>query len=107
MIVCSVFHVEGLAMNELFSDFSKPRYLIIGTCCHTKIVQGKTLAFVLPILESLTNGPAKASRKTGYGRPPSVLVLLPTRELASQVYQCGLLLHFALFFGASLFLLSF
>lgn len=48
--------------------------------------QGKTLAFVLPILESLTNGPAKASRKTGYGRPPSVLVLLPTRELAKQVF---------------------
>ncbi|KAK4403547.1 DEAD-box ATP-dependent RNA helicase 7 [Sesamum angolense] len=47
---------------------------------------GKTLAFVLPILESLTNGPAKASRKTGYGRAPSVLVLLPTRELATQVF---------------------
>ncbi|GMY17428.1 DEAD-box ATP-dependent RNA helicase 7-like [Fagus crenata] len=47
--------------------------------------QGKTLAFVLPILESLTNGPAKASRKTGYGKAPSVLVLLPTRELANQV----------------------
>lgn len=47
--------------------------------------QGKTLAFVLPILESLTNGPTKASRKTGYGRTPSVLVLLPTRELATQV----------------------
>ncbi|KAG5533729.1 hypothetical protein RHGRI_027796 [Rhododendron griersonianum] len=47
--------------------------------------QGKTLAFVLPILESLTNGPAKAARKTGYGRVPSVLVLLPTRELAKQV----------------------
>ncbi|XP_011041667.1 PREDICTED: DEAD-box ATP-dependent RNA helicase 7-like [Populus euphratica] len=49
--------------------------------------QGKTLAFVLPILESLVNGPAKASRKTGYGRPPSVLVLLPTRELATQVFD--------------------
>ncbi|KAJ9164102.1 hypothetical protein P3X46_023716 [Hevea brasiliensis] len=49
--------------------------------------QGKTLAFVLPILESLTNGPANASRKTGNGRPPSVLVLLPTRELACQVYN--------------------
>ncbi|XP_038971529.1 DEAD-box ATP-dependent RNA helicase 7-like [Phoenix dactylifera] len=48
--------------------------------------QGKTLAFVLPILESLTNGKYKAARKTGYGRPPSVLVLLPTRELANQVY---------------------
>ncbi|XXG70403.1 hypothetical protein AAC387_Pa06g3173 [Persea americana] len=48
--------------------------------------QGKTLAFVLPILESLTNGHAKESRKMGYGRPPSVLVLLPTRELATQVH---------------------
>ncbi|XP_073306090.1 DEAD-box ATP-dependent RNA helicase 7-like isoform X2 [Primulina huaijiensis] len=49
--------------------------------------QGKTLAFVLPMLESLTSGPAKASRKTGYGRAPSVLVLLPTRELATQVFS--------------------
>uniref|UniRef100_A0A1J3I4D4 RNA helicase n=1 Tax=Noccaea caerulescens TaxID=107243 RepID=A0A1J3I4D4_NOCCA len=48
--------------------------------------QGKTLAFVLPILESLINGPAKSKRKNGYGRPPSVLVLLPTRELAKQVF---------------------
>ncbi|PSS33128.1 DEAD-box ATP-dependent RNA helicase [Actinidia chinensis var. chinensis] len=48
--------------------------------------QGKTLAFVLPILESLTCGPAKAAKKTGYGRSPSVLVLLPTRELATQVF---------------------
>ncbi|PPD94242.1 hypothetical protein GOBAR_DD08718 [Gossypium barbadense] len=49
--------------------------------------QGKTLAFVLPILESLTNGTVKASRKNGYGRAPSVLVLLPTRELAKQVFE--------------------
>uniref|UniRef100_A0A0E0M3I9 DEAD-box ATP-dependent RNA helicase 7 n=1 Tax=Oryza punctata TaxID=4537 RepID=A0A0E0M3I9_ORYPU len=48
--------------------------------------QGKTLAFVLPILESLVNGTHKASRRTDYGRPPSVLVLLPTRELAKQVH---------------------
>ncbi|KAL8167666.1 hypothetical protein V2J09_009165 [Rumex salicifolius] len=48
--------------------------------------QGKTLAFVLPILESLVNGRTKTLRKTGYGRPPSVLVLLPTRELACQVF---------------------
>lgn len=54
-------------------------------------LQGKTLAFVLPILESLTNGPTKALRKTGYGRAPSVLVLLPTRELALQVYIISLL----------------
>ncbi|KAJ6824976.1 DEAD-box ATP-dependent RNA helicase 7-like [Iris pallida] len=48
--------------------------------------QGKTLAFVLPILEALTSGHLKSSLKTGYGRTPSVLVLLPTRELAKQVH---------------------
>nr|XP_017218730.1 PREDICTED: DEAD-box ATP-dependent RNA helicase 7-like isoform X1 [Daucus carota subsp. sativus]XP_017218731.1 PREDICTED: DEAD-box ATP-dependent RNA helicase 7-like isoform X1 [Daucus carota subsp. sativus]XP_017218732.1 PREDICTED: DEAD-box ATP-dependent RNA helicase 7-like isoform X1 [Daucus carota subsp. sativus]XP_017218734.1 PREDICTED: DEAD-box ATP-dependent RNA helicase 7-like isoform X1 [Daucus carota subsp. sativus]XP_017218735.1 PREDICTED: DEAD-box ATP-dependent RNA helicase 7-like is len=47
--------------------------------------QGKTLAFVLPILESLTNGALKTYRKTGYGRSLSVLVLLPTKELSTQV----------------------
>ncbi|KAL3748300.1 hypothetical protein ACJRO7_009523 [Eucalyptus globulus] len=45
-----------------------------------------TLAFVLLILESLTNGPAKTSRKIGYSRPPSALVLLP-RELAKQMFS--------------------
>ncbi|XVF50720.1 hypothetical protein PTKIN_Ptkin04bG0125200 [Pterospermum kingtungense] len=49
--------------------------------------QCKTLAFVLPIIESLTNGPAKTSRKTGYGQAPSVLVLLPTRERGKQVFE--------------------
>ncbi|KAL3753250.1 hypothetical protein ACJRO7_000618 [Eucalyptus globulus] len=53
----------------------------------TDLVCCKTLAFVLPILESLTNGPTKTSRKTGCGRPPSVLVLLPTRELVKQVFS--------------------
>ncbi|XP_057528268.1 DEAD-box ATP-dependent RNA helicase 7 [Amaranthus tricolor] len=48
--------------------------------------QGKTLAFVLPILESLVNGRTKTLKNSGYGRSPSVLVLLPTRELATQVY---------------------
>ena len=47
--------------------------------------QGKTLAFVLPILESLINGQNKELGKKMYGRIPSVLVLLPTRELANQV----------------------
>ncbi|KAJ0466162.1 putative RNA helicase [Helianthus annuus] len=51
-----------------------------------KTGQGKTLAFILPILESLTSGTEKLSRKTGYGRSPTILVLLPTRELAKQVF---------------------
>lgn len=48
--------------------------------------QGKTLAFVLPIIESLVNGRTKDLKRSGYGRLPSVLVLLPTRELATQVF---------------------
>lgn len=48
---------------------------------------GKTLAFVLPIIERLaaaTGGSAGAARRP-YGRAPSVVVLAPTRELAKQV----------------------
>lgn len=44
---------------------------------------GKTLAFVLPIVERLRNDPL--IQQQVYGRPPSVLVLAPTRELAKQV----------------------
>ena len=49
---------------------------------------GKTLAFVLPIVEKLAGSAADATTaKRAYGRPPSVVVLAPTRELAKQV--CG------------------
>ncbi|CAM6111180.1 unnamed protein product [Calypogeia fissa] len=45
--------------------------------------QGKTLAFVLPILESLTKE-GQSNRR--HGRSPSVIVLSPTRELAKQIH---------------------
>ncbi|PWA64201.1 DNA/RNA helicase, DEAD/DEAH box type, N-terminal [Artemisia annua] len=48
--------------------------------------RGKIWPSFCQILESLTNGPEKASRKTGYGRAPTILMLFPTRELAKQVY---------------------
>eukprot|EP00252_Welwitschia_mirabilis_P019384 TRINITY_DN4463_c0_g2_i1.p1 TRINITY_DN4463_c0_g2~~TRINITY_DN4463_c0_g2_i1.p1 ORF type:complete len:706 (-),score=146.27 TRINITY_DN4463_c0_g2_i1:259-2376(-) len=48
--------------------------------------QGKTLAFVLPIVESLTSGKNSKHKPSGYGRPPSVVALVPTRELAKQVH---------------------
>ena len=45
---------------------------------------GKTLSFVLPLLEKLTTeGELRKSR----GRPPTVLVMAPTRELANQVHS--------------------
>lgn len=43
---------------------------------------GKTLAFVLPIVETLAQ---EGAAKRPYGRNPSVVVLAPTRELAKQV----------------------
>lgn len=74
----SLFPIQAMTFKTVFDGSD-----LVG---RARTGQGKTLAFVLPILESLTNGPAKASRKTGYGRAPSVLVLLPTRELATQVF---------------------
>jgi superfamily II DNA/RNA helicase len=43
---------------------------------------GKTLAFVLPIVEQLM---ASAGQQRAYGRGPVCIVLAPTRELAKQV----------------------
>ncbi|CAA0830766.1 DEAD-box ATP-dependent RNA helicase 7 [Striga hermonthica] len=74
----SLFPIQAMTFDMILDGYD-----LVG---RARTGQGKTLAFVLPILESLTNGPAKASRKTGYGREPSVLVLLPTRELATQVF---------------------
>ncbi|KAK4431596.1 DEAD-box ATP-dependent RNA helicase 7 [Sesamum alatum] len=75
----SLFPIQAITFNAVLDGSD-----LVG---RARTGQGKTLAFVLPILESLTNGPTRASRKTGYGRAPSVLVLLPTRELATQVFS--------------------
>ena len=45
---------------------------------------GKTLSFVLPLIEKLR---AEESLSRLRGRPPTVLVMAPTRELANQVYN--------------------
>lgn len=45
---------------------------------------GKTLAFVLPIVQVLSDS-ADGSGRRPFGRPPAVIVLAPTRELAKQV----------------------
>lgn len=46
-----------------------------------KTGSGKTASFVLPILQNLSSLPLSSHRE------PSVLVLTPTRELASQVHE--------------------
>ncbi|XP_021765236.1 DEAD-box ATP-dependent RNA helicase 7-like [Chenopodium quinoa] len=73
----ALFPIQAMTFNDVFDGCD-----LVG---RARTGQGKTLAFVLPIVESLVNGRTKALRKTGHGRLPSVLVLLPTRELATQV----------------------
>ncbi|CAI9092114.1 OLC1v1027280C1 [Oldenlandia corymbosa var. corymbosa] len=73
-----LFPIQAMTFNTILDGSD-----LVG---RARTGQGKTLAFVLPILESLTSGPTKHLRKSGYGRAPSVLVLLPTRELACQVF---------------------
>lgn len=46
---------------------------------------GKTLAFVLPIIERLARDTPAVNGRRPHGRCPSVVVLAPTRELAKQV----------------------
>ncbi|XP_071709520.1 DEAD-box ATP-dependent RNA helicase 7-like [Rutidosis leptorrhynchoides] len=74
----ALFPIQARTFESIFDGLD-----LIGKA---KTGQGKTLAFILPILESLINGPEKATRRTGYGRSPTILVLLPTRELAKQVF---------------------
>lgn len=47
--------------------------------------QGKTLAFVLPIVERLLAQNSDGIARRQQGRLPRVIVLAPTRELAKQV----------------------
>ncbi|XP_074319623.1 DEAD-box ATP-dependent RNA helicase 7-like [Silene latifolia] len=74
----ALFPIQAMTFNAVLDGAD-----LVG---RARTGQGKTLAFVLPILESLVNGCTKARRRSGYGKSPSVLVLLPTRELATQVF---------------------
>ena len=49
----------------------------------------QTLGFTLPIIERLLADQAggKFQVGKGYGRPPSCIIMLPTRELAKQVQE--------------------
>ena len=60
---------------------------VIRMCCNVLLGTGtgKTLSFVLPILEHMSAGGQIRSER---GRPPCTLVMAPTRELANQVSEC-------------------
>ncbi|GBF99463.1 DEAD-box ATP-dependent RNA helicase [Raphidocelis subcapitata] len=62
-------------------DFALQGHDIVG---RARTGCGKTLAFVLPIVQGLLAG--GGAGKKAFGRKPAVVVLAPTRELAKQVH---------------------
>lgn len=78
--------LKGKKINYLFPiqsetfDFIYDGYDLIG---QARTGTGKTLSFVLPLVEKLKLENVSPKR----GRPPKVLVLTPTRELAKQVSE--------------------
>ncbi|KAH9297798.1 hypothetical protein KI387_029480 [Taxus chinensis] len=75
----ALFPIQAMTFETVYKGFD-----LVG---RARTGQGKTLAFVLPILESLTSGQHAKDRSKSYGRLPSVIVLVPTRELAKQVHS--------------------
>ena len=71
----TLFDIQAQTLNHLLDGFD-----LVG---RARTGCGKTLAFVLPIIERLSQG-YDGSRRT-FGRGPKVIVLAPTRELAKQV----------------------
>ncbi|KAK3579484.1 hypothetical protein CHS0354_028301 [Potamilus streckersoni] len=70
-----LFPVQYLTFNHVMNGEDVVAQARTGT--------GKTLSFALPIVECLQRQTKSKER----GRPPSVLVLTPTRELAKQVAE--------------------
>ena len=71
-----LFPIQYLTFNHVYDGKDLIGQARTGT--------GKTLSFVLPLLERLTE---ENSLSKKFGRVPAVLVLAPTRELANQVYE--------------------
>lgn len=71
----TLFDIQAQTLNFCLDGFD-----LVG---RARTGCGKTLAFVLPIIEQLASGPDGG--KKPFGRSPRVIVLAPTRELAKQV----------------------
>ncbi|KAH9181405.1 hypothetical protein AeNC1_016619, partial [Aphanomyces euteiches] len=82
----TIANLEKRGINQLFPiqamTFDKiyDKKDLIG---RARTGMGKTLAFVLPVVELLL----KEGIRRGRGRPPKVICMAPTRELAKQVAQ--------------------
>jgi ATP-dependent RNA helicase DDX21 len=97
--------LENFALSEGIKSLLRSKGIEalfpIQTACFAQVVAGadvvgrartgcgKTLAFVLPIVQCLANEAAAAGSGGARGsKLPSVIVLAPTRELAKQVCLC-------------------
>lgn len=76
MHITKMTTVQQKAIPEIFSA----RNVLI----RSQTGSGKTLAYALPIVELLHKIRPKLSRNSGL----SALVVVPTRELALQTYEC-------------------
>nr|CAG4716184.1 unnamed protein product [Naegleria fowleri] len=73
--------IQELAIAQLLKKANKKKHFCIGAQTGT----GKTLAYLLPILSKM-----KHLEKMGHetqAQRPKVLIVAPTRELASQIYK--------------------
>ncbi|XP_071808776.1 nucleolar RNA helicase 2-like [Asterias amurensis] len=68
-----LFPIQAKTFNDVYDGHDVIAQARTGT--------GKTLSFVLPLNEKLKDIPRKS------GRPPTVMALAPTRELAKQVCE--------------------
>ncbi|CCD23544.1 putative ATP-dependent RNA helicase NDAI_0B05110 [Naumovozyma dairenensis CBS 421] len=72
-------NIQKLAIPNLISSNKKNNDLFI----HAQTGSGKTLTYLLPIISSILEMEAHVDRKSGC----FALIVAPTRELASQIYQ--------------------
>ena len=74
----ALFPIQSMTFDHVYDGKD-----VIG---QAKTGSGKTISFGLPIIEKLLKNPPQ-----GRGRPPVVIVMAPTRELAKQVRFASLL----------------
>lgn len=78
MSITKMTTVQQKAIPQIFSQSAK------DVLIRSQTGSGKTLAYALPIVELLHKIRPKLNRSSGL----SGLVVVPTRELALQTYEC-------------------
>ncbi|CCE61800.1 hypothetical protein TPHA_0B01270 [Tetrapisispora phaffii CBS 4417] len=69
--------IQKLVLPQLLSNNNEDLFI------HAQTGSGKTLAFLLPILSRILNMKTRVDRKSGC----FAIIIIPTRELAQQIYQ--------------------